>query len=1300
MHPLTPALSPESWGRGEVGRVGSATGGFSLSPASGERVGVRGFSAGFAGNHVVPINVVCTHCESRLNLQEELLGKQMRCPICLEVFTVATAAEPMLVAAVAVEEQPVRSDDKPAIGRADAPAPKYRSGSITDFIQVLPSEAHEPPAVEEPTTAEAPKEVVWSATAEPPPSTPEAPREIAWSEHVEPPGDPAETEPRTVEEAPSPETIVEREDRHEFIRPRKKRGRLVVLVVLVFIVLGGLSLSGYFIKNYLDAAPDRLFALAKKEYDARNYEPARKYFEEFVKEHGDDPRATEARFFVEMCALRLAIYSVSVRADPLPAQQRLDAFLKTVQDPALRPFVEPSKFSFDVWESALKLTEEVATRGHDLFNREKPEDSLPWLKRADDLGKIVDSFRAAEQPRENIYKQIDELRQKMTEARGRLDFLADTAASLAEPDDDKIFAARKNADERGFNADPAILKLINDAERKILDLVGYKPIEPPVPPTRDRRAATTGLLFAPRLDTPVAGVPLPAGPATVFFALVHGVLYAHDENDGHVLWAMRTGIDSDTLPLTIPGSELYPELALVISNDGAKAGLTACLARSGETFWHQALPSACIGQPALVGQRLYVPLRDKPVPAGQRPRRDEVGVVLEIELATGLQIGRISLGRPIGAAAVRRPGTGQLFFPAEARGVYGFDVGRLGPDGARLDPVKLDMVETGHAAGSLRGDPIITPGDGDSAGYLILGIADGLDSMKLRAFALPAGDKAPAGASVVPAPIELKGWLSFPPYADTEKLALVTDRGEFDLFGIRQAGNFDAPIFAMPPEPFTMPESPRPSRGQVVYADEERFWFLARGALHQLRLGFDFARGLKLVRHGVPLPLGEPLHAPQVNARLDTALVVTQASVDGTCWATAINLHTGRVRWQRQLGLITRMDPIRVSGTGDVGDAIVLMDRAGGLYEIPVKPLTGPVNTDWVIDERWLLDRPFANVGSGHLLASADGKTVHALVTAQLEKGLTLIYRRRALGQPIAARTVVLPAPLAGNPVVAGGMVIVPLANGRLYRWLPDQGKALEAGPTWRGERVSAQAVCHLAAIDDEEFVAGDGARTLIRWRWPIGQDEFTRRGTLTLTERLGAPPLVLSDKSAPRLLVADVKGSATLWDAAKLSATAQPLQSWRPSGKGPIPIGTLSDGPFTDAHGHIGFIIDGTACVRLAPDEAGGWRLQNVIRVEGKIAGRPAGWGDQLVITERNGRCLMYDERTAKPVGQPVVLPGNAAPAVAAIPLDAAKLLAPLADGTLLLLQTAAKKPERPPVFFYPLPPSGVLIPLPLFDR
>src|SRR4051794_27585579 len=88
----------------------------------------------------VPINTICPHCESRFNdLQEALLGKTLKCPACKEFFTVARApAHARLSEPIA--PPPALPTGKASKLRSDDPAPKYQSGALGDFVDVLPSE--------------------------------------------------------------------------------------------------------------------------------------------------------------------------------------------------------------------------------------------------------------------------------------------------------------------------------------------------------------------------------------------------------------------------------------------------------------------------------------------------------------------------------------------------------------------------------------------------------------------------------------------------------------------------------------------------------------------------------------------------------------------------------------------------------------------------------------------------------------------------------------------------------------------------------------------------------------------------------------------------------------------------------------------------------------------------------------------------------------------------------------------------------------------------------------------------------
>ena len=167
---------------------------------------------------------------------------------------------------------------------------------------------------------------------------------------------------------------------------------------------------------------------------------------------------------------------------------------------------------------------------------------------------------------------------------------------------------------------------------------------------------------------------------------------------------------------------------------------------------------------------------------------------------------------------------------------------------------------------------------------------------------------------------------------------------------------------------------------------------------------------------------------------------MTQAAASASCRATAIDLKTGAIRWQRQLGLVAQGDPIRI------GDRVVLMDRDGGLYQIDTKPLAAPTNAEWLIDENWLVSPPLPDVrGSAHFFPARDGQSIYAVVATGRTQGdgFRLVVRHYKPGDPIQTTIgVAAGARWPATPIVVGRTMIIPLANGRLYRLFLDQDKA------------------------------------------------------------------------------------------------------------------------------------------------------------------------------------------------------------------------------------------------------------------
>src|SRR5258708_6842534 len=82
------------------------------------------------------ITAVCPRCQNRYQVDEGLLGKRMRCPnpLCRTAFEVKLDGEKPVVDAPKPSE--AAPPDKPASGV---------SGSVSDFVQVLPAELAEPP---------------------------------------------------------------------------------------------------------------------------------------------------------------------------------------------------------------------------------------------------------------------------------------------------------------------------------------------------------------------------------------------------------------------------------------------------------------------------------------------------------------------------------------------------------------------------------------------------------------------------------------------------------------------------------------------------------------------------------------------------------------------------------------------------------------------------------------------------------------------------------------------------------------------------------------------------------------------------------------------------------------------------------------------------------------------------------------------------------------------------------------------------------------------------------------------------
>ncbi|MFO0801799.1 MAG: PQQ-binding-like beta-propeller repeat protein [Gemmataceae bacterium] len=763
----------------------------------------------------------------------------------------------------------------------------------------------------------------------------------------------------------------------------------------------------------------------------------------------------------------------------------------------------------------------------------------------------------------------------------------------------------------------------------------------------------------------------------MFLAVANQVLYALDEDTGAMLWAARVGPGSFDPPTVaqVQLPEGPTDLALVASDVGGKPALTAYVLRTGQPRWSQPLepkvqpggdasklqPAPAAGAVVVAGSRAYVPIRDSS------------GSVLVFDIASGMKIGRITVGQSISPGAFLRPGTNHLYIAAESRRIFVFDIEAIAAGG---DARCLRVIPTDHPTGSLRTIPGILgqPGDDPSPRFLILSQSNGA-GMKLRAFPLP-----PTPAFVPDAPpaleplpggaieLDMNGWAWFPPVSDSERITVVTDRNQFRIFGIKQAGNNDDPLFPLPSPTIPEPPGGQPVRGLVVPAEEGAYWVLVGGALTKYRLTLVPSAGLTLVPDKAGLPIGEPTQPAQMNAKRDTACFVVRSANSSGCRAVAVKLRDGAPRWQRQLGLIPSVTPLRT----DTG--VLLVDGDAGAVAVPSTATAA-------FDPAWIVAPPINGVTKPAVLAaSADAKTVFTISAVGEGAVAKWIIRRAVNGKFDHSGSVNAPGALAGSPVVFNNTLLLPASDGFIYRLVVGDGRGVEdklaPGPKWLLNRAADNPQCYIAALPNDQFITSDGGRMLKRWIWPATGGWADDNASWSLRERVAAPPLILPAAAGKpaRMIAADSTGSVTLFG---LDRSDNLIRRWVPGVTAALPNGEVSPFAFqTDATGRmlVAYSVRKKQTVCLDADaDAPLWITPES---EESLVGSPVplGAGNWLV-TDLGGRVSVFHPDSPQPALTRDAGFAGAVPEKAAVPLDATRVLVPLSDGSAALVDIAAKK-------------------------
>jgi PQQ-like domain len=1050
------------------------------------------------------------------------------------------------------------------------------------------------------------------------------------------------------------------------------------LVLMAFIVVGMILLLGgggvvtWFV---LRDTEEKLLKRAQQDYQEHKYRSAANLYQDLYDKFPASGRRSEYAYLRKLCELR----------DRLGTQQRpaaetfddLEKFLAdNKNDPALKQYA--ADFSEAATKVLLDFTEQPAGDDTAPAVVAKAEKLLGDIKAAlgdaaiktEDAARLAKAFPAMRkryddwEARAAIVKQVEKLAD------------TPTAGAIREAED-----LLKKAEARlpGISQSPDVTRLLAAMRDNQFAKVDYIPAtdQPKLPPPEEQQSC---ILVNASTGRGTAGLQ----PGKHVLALARGVLYALNRDTGQADWAMRVGLDTTTPPVRVPAAAGVPELILVLSADTET--LTA-LNENGEDVWRYRLSKPCLGRPLIVDQRAFLPTYD--------------GQVHEIDLLKGQLIGRYQLGQRLTRGGVRQPRTPLVYFPADDSCVYVLNV----------DTKKCEAIlYSDHPAGSLRGEPLIVGASnaaGDPGGWLILNQTQGLDSVQLRVFELPVKPGATGEVKLQRPPI-LPGWTWFPPHHDGEKLAMLSDAGTLGLFGIRQVRNRDPALFPWLPGsdawdlgPFLHAPTKVRGRSEVVQVQGNDIWVLANGRLQRLQLVWDGMNGLTaLPAWKEPIGLGSPLHPSWVENNplkgSGTIFLTTQGLLSRTCLATAVDDENGEIYWQRQLGLVCQGEPLLLRAADDKGPPLLLaLDQGGALFAFDPqrfdrKPgdqrggqrVAVPLEQNLHVPP--LLLRGDDGASAFEIACPGDGKEL-------VVRHVYFVEQRKL---QVDERRVQLDYRLEGTPVVAGQQLILPLADGNLWRLFWKQAeKGVENVEEWRTDRGTSEAVGHVASLGNERFLCTYGSRGLNVFQageksWTLLPRSAVERPSLELKDRLVAPPLVLSSgkkNGSVDVCVADARGVVSLLSVDANGSLIR-RREWKLGGRitaGPF-VRRQDDTPriggvvgsvlpavqeFLQAQGEglrIGCIVDRRRLVWIDPQQdAVCWEHS----AAGAIVGQPEVADRLLVIADQSGRFTALDPRTGEKEGPGHALRGSIAPAAAPVSFGPNRLFAPLSDGTVLLL-------------------------------
>jgi hypothetical protein len=1170
----------------------------------------------------VRITVTCPVCSKRSQIEDKYKGKRLRCPYpdCRAGFRLSEEGEALPVATEEVQEEP-----RPAVADwQDAPPPRQ------------------------------PREEVY-----------EAPAEEAYEAPVEEAQDEGDVVSEAADDGEESDNGEGGGYDYDLYAPRKKHTARNILIG--FIILAGIGggIAWYLQRGLVGQSIDKVEAQADKEYTGGNFNGAQKIYQDLLRRDPKNGKAPRWELRAKFCEIRSLI--PTNKEDLERAFKLIPEFIANYGSGKKKEFTTHyNDIKEDLWATMVAFVNGGSSDAERSLSRPMYEKTLALFEKTRELGGNLRDSESAE-------KKHNELRNKLTAVqrliatneavKGLIEKLKQLAqdtrpGSVSVEDALQELRAQVKVDPAvGENAE--VKALIAQLKANEPNLIKYTQAEskPQAPSAKGPESAS--LLVCPLLQ----GAP-GAAPADdrVLLALAPGIVYGLAEKSGEQRWATRVGFDTHTAPIRLPSSAGQPELALIMSAE--MNTLSAVDTKTGKIKWTNRFDSSCAAGPIFVARKAYVPTKD--------------GKIYEIEIGDGRIHGFYDVGLELTVPGTFDPTSNRLFVPASHSRIYVLNT--VNPQ----EKACAGIIYTEHTVGGLRGLPIVTPATAETPANLVFAEAVGLDMMRIRSFSVPdevaratesdsLGRPIDANGRVAisnnqfatPVYYEMAGWSWFTPYFDGDNLGIVSDQGVLGLFGLKRGiGMKDKSIF---PLVITDRVGERPlGPSQIAHVDLQYWWLLVNGRLERYR--FDLYRHRVQRVPGDSLMVGTPLQPGQGILRGRGVALVTQ--LQERALATSIDASVNKILWQRQLGMVAAQDPLPIAGH------LIVMDKKGGILDIEPSHLTVPKEGAWKTGGNWLANGIETSTHA-QLLAGPDNAFAVAVIYNPAAD--RAIVRKIEPGKPMTEVSYLLESAPQGTMAVNSQAVVIPCRDGKL-RELPLSGAGkLPTTFNWRDTEFGPQTVGYAAFAEEGHLLVSDGGRKIQQWRRGAPTEPWRKvDDVLEMPARIVAPILIMETDKKERFIVAgDENGAVVQFKAGDLATARQ----WSLQGK-------ITKGPFARGN-RIGCVVDGRKLFMLdgaaerVPDSVSPIYV-NTRNDNDMIVGEPRLLGNLLLVAEvasgftwldpasgavkaRDGLGLTADDDKSIKIRQRTQT--LVTPATGAVQLSAAQAIAPLSDGTFLIL-------------------------------